>query len=383
MKRKIAQSAVLKKLSKENFAQENLHLSFHKKDPVLNLLLRLNLTSKSIVFYTLLFGLIWRIAIPLIANMNFPPRMDLMTLSFFFIPVAWSFYIDSAWQSSKIFNNIWNKKIIIPLEENQSAFLVQIHKVEKSFSHWIWVLISAVTAIIISVIVFTQFWIDNPDSWINPEKFLWYALIEMVTYTLSQYIVVMIFIREILLNYWLRSLYKKVNIRVLIDDPDRAGGWGQIGNHSAYTSTIIIAFVEWIMASAYFETAQTGFFVRVYLFLFWGLLIAFAPIVFIMPIWSTHNAMQSYKKKLLQDISGKINQVFDLTLNTIENGTVDLTSIQDKLNNLRTQYKSIDEAVLVWPIPSYLFRNIGISWLLPIATALLSAKLETWTKGSP
>jgi len=344
----------------ENINNEGVFLDFSKKEPIIHSLTKLGVTPIKISFYILLFAVLWRIVIPLILNMEFPPRLDLLALNFFFMPIIWFYYIWSANQSSEIFNKIFQYQIYIPTNTNKIKLVAFIQKFEKVFTHWIWALISFIMALIISIIVYTQYW-NDPGSWIKPGEYFWYAIIEIIFYTLNEYAITIIVIREILINIWLVNLYKNIKIKVLIDHPDQAGGWAEIGKHSASFSTVIISCVVWVIGFIFLETLQ----IQIYQLLYLILLSLVAPLVFIMPIWFTHKAMLGYKHTMLENISKKINQLFN---STIEERQTPLSTIKtdiENLNNLRLQYKIVDESVTVWPIPRYVFRRVGISWLLP------------------
>jgi hypothetical protein len=346
-------------------------------DPVSQFLHQtLSLTAASIFVATLAYGVVFRLFLPMLTwfsttPMRFPPSVDGLFGSFIEWPMILAYFLWSRKEIPLVFNVVIKNKLLAreTKKEDYESFL---KRVEQSFNSRFWFIISATAAVILSGITAFTFWPNNPGIWFEPDKHGWYAFLEIAAYTLAQYVVVQVVIRELLTGIWLGRFFREFEITVLLDYPDKAGGWGEVGKHAAGLSVFVIAMTVWSVAYMYSATptGALAFPAKVAIWLLFSIL---APIGFLLPTLSTHWAMKRFKDTILKGLSQDINLVF------IEKGTADSFKKEEPLHQLesmRNWYKMIDTEFPEWPFSRSIFQRLGAAWFLPFLTGLSSTAID-------
>jgi hypothetical protein len=310
--------------------------------------------------------------------MKFPPSLDGILLSFVEVPFFWGYFIWSKEQLARLFTSIINNDLLKVRsdKERYPKFILEISSLFAAKKNYIFM---AILAFLLTLIQVLYFYPGNPDIWYEPYKHPVYAFGEMLTYTLSQYIVVTLILMELMVIGNLKRVFDHYAIKVHFDFPDRSGGWGEIGRHALGVSCFLVIFGVWLTGMTISAEAQFAFPLPVKAF-FWFLFSLLAPIGFIAPLLSAHWAMQKYKIGLLREVSERINNLFDNSRDKIGSPEFNRKGTLKLINELREWYTYLDESLPVWPFPIANFPKIASTWLLPLVSGLITSYIQDYIK---
>jgi hypothetical protein len=338
---------------------------------------KLRLTPVRVGVVMFAIACIWRLVIPLGFRMRFPPSLDGTVLSFIELPFFWAYFIWSKEQIAHLFNSVIHNNLLhgVP-EEKYNKF---VSKVNFTYSKKWFYLLTALISLILTTIQVVMYYPNNSDIWYEPYKYPLYAFGEMLTYTLSQYIVVTIILTELILIGYLKEFFDDFEIRVHFDYPDKAGGWGEIGRHATGMSIFAVIFGVWMTGMTISAEAQFAFPLPIKAF-FWFLFSLIAPIVFFAPLLSAHWAMQKYKFRVLQEVSEQINTLFDKSKEKLSSKEFDRQGTLKIVKELREWNDYLDKSIPTWPFPKVNFPSIAASWFLPLVSGLLTTYVDEYIR---
>ncbi|MCX6032681.1 MAG: hypothetical protein NT169_25790 [Chloroflexi bacterium] len=374
----------------------------------------------------LIYACIWRLALPLITQlsslpMGFPPDLNGMLLAFVETPMIWAYFILSASAIPDIFNVVLTKGLLSK-EIETASYKNFLDRIETSFNHRRWFIIAMGLALLGSACQVGIFWPNNPYLWYEPQKHAWYGALEISTYSLSQYMVLAAAIRQSLTVFWLNRLFHEFDIVVLLNHPDKSGGWFAVGRQAAALSLLVVAITIWAVGLTISPQLPTIYSLPLQTSA-WMLFTLLAPIAFLLPMLSTHRAMQKYKQSVL----GEISQLINVLLNAARTSTTTalvmlrpvvsaevsrlpprdaslisgdaenrlpnplsgtsqdscghniseliekskMKALFEEIETLRSWHKMVDE-LPDWPFSMDLLRRVGVTWVLPLATGVIS-----------
>jgi hypothetical protein len=90
--------------------------------------------------------------------------------------------------------------------------------------------------------------------------------------------------------------------------------------------------------------------------------------------------MQKYKIGLLREVSEHINNLFDNSRNKIGSPEFNRKGTLKLINELREWYTYLDKSMPVWPFPIANFPSIASTWLLPLASGLITSYIQDYLK---
>lgn len=352
-------------------------------DPISKLLRdKLKLGGVEVFLYLLVWACIWRFALPFFISlgsipMKYPPDLNGLLLAFIETPVIWAYYVWSGSLIPNIFNSVLSNNLLNN-SDDVDRYKNFLQEVQKSFCRKSWFNIAMGLALLFSIVQVVLFWPNNPQIWYQPEKFPFYGFVEIFTYTLSQFMVFTVILRLFIVAYWLSKLFSKFDTVVLLQHPDKAGGWLAVGNHAGAVSFFIVGMVIWAIGLVISPQIPDPYmtFTQIASWISFTLL---APLCFFLPMLSTHQAMKKYKYSTLDEISKRINSILDETKITWSRGVEKKTNYS-KMDELRLWYKLLEAELPEWPFSRDLFRGVLSSWFLPIISGFFSTYVQDMVK---
>lgn len=192
--------------------------------------------------------------------------------------------------------------------------------------------------------------------------------------------------RLIVIGYQIWRLPFKFDLKIQFEHPDHCGGLEPVGNLCLWNVLIVclpLAYLGgWLLIA---RSDTTGFsfydehwwkevlfeargYANVFAKLLW-VLVPFSFIGFLLPLWSTHRAMEAKKREMLIRLDGHIKNIADdwnTALARIGNLTV--AERTEKLGQLEfaQQIYQRQKNVPVWPINTSIFLKFASTQIVPV-----------------
>jgi hypothetical protein len=210
-------------------------------------------------------------------------------------------------------------------------------------------------ATLISIVLVIFFALSIPIS--NPNYTGWVSINPIVpwirgAFSLFAYYASLILIFDLIVFIRILKLIFNRNIIIVHPyDPDGAGRLGIIGKFVSNLCYLLGAFGFYVSISLLTNTMPNGIssIGIIYLAKVGGLIVylLLAPVLFLLPLYSGHQAMLEWRNKWLVDIQKNIETEISLMHNSLNN-SIDLRNSMEKLNSLREAYSQV-ESFPVWP----------------------------------
>jgi hypothetical protein len=177
----------------------------------------------------------------------------------------------------------------------------------------------------------------------------------------------------------LNTIIKKSGVKVEPYHPDNAGGLGSIGNFLSNVGYVFFAAGIGLVISYYqsylYLNLSSLLTIWLYITIAFTIFIAImAPVIFFLPIYSTHVGMRDYRDKILSKISKEYDFAYRGVNKILKGNLKDRENFLRKLNQLQ----DLRERTVTFPVWPYNFGNLrkifGLT-IAPIVSAILSQLL--------
>lgn len=259
-------------------------------------------------------------------------------------------------------------------ESNSGQAIELIGDLKHHISSWRWPALAFVLSLLGEAALYFGTWQRTP-----PGFFPWLAHVaySLTLGTLVLYAGILMLFREMLLVRWLGRYFRSLRVKVRPLHPDNAGGFDFLGKY--YLNLALLAVVGGMMISLWSVLVPTLQGTAVLTGPVWSLAwvgyAILAPSIFFLPLRSGHEALKTEKTKLLAEVSKRFDLEFEPALGQA-NGAEPIISIATAAESFEQLHEFVQRHYPAWPFSSQVRNLFSLSWLLPIATSVLSWAID-------
>ncbi|HZQ07315.1 MAG TPA: hypothetical protein VFD70_12115 [Anaerolineae bacterium] len=209
---------------------------------------------------------------------------------------------------------------------------------------------------------------SGPWFTVNPLYF-WLVWVPLVYATV--YMIAWIFIRQVAITLALNQVFRSFEIKPMLFHPDGVNGLGAIGDFAIRMGLLVVLLGFWVALGAIYPT----FFgqsvnIKFDIMFTFAVYICCVPLTLLPPVWGAHQAMLEVKTRLVRAVAEPIEALI------ADVNPEHILMNQQLLNELERRYQVIHKEFHTWPFRVVSLQGFGITFVLPILTALLPFFLE-------
>jgi hypothetical protein len=365
-------------------ADAKAHRAFVSGDPVTKLFNGSLRVSRWIVVSTIVFGL--NIPVVLIAGLN-QALFDQGERTGLLHDYAWWIYQVSSVPATILFF-LWmpegiqevlaglrrNRTVLPPNgREESEAFHEFITRFDRSYSHFLWVILCVVIVtlfIVLAVVPEHTAFMGWQTS--GPVLFWYHEAYWSLVFLLGTLIIV----RVMISIYWFNRLFREFRVDVKVLHPDGAGGLAPLGAFSTKVGYLIGIFGLASLAAGWSHSAyllkghSLGLGIEPALVSMLFVYLIVAPIVFFAPIGSAHGAMRTAKDSFLLSVADQFETDFLKVEAALASSSSELSASIDKIEQLE-KIHGLASRFPVWPFNTASLVRFFSSTLSPLLLALI------------
>jgi hypothetical protein len=337
----------------------------------------------------LYFGIFEKIILPLLGNFlnlnltidigQWVPHVESLMTGFVEFPIFLAIYLWSGRGVVELFDSFQENDSFNDPEGYQKFYGDAV----KSFRHIAWPLASLAFALLAVVVMHFVIWGENTPvpPWFGDRLYM--RILSLVNIGLVTYCVAQAAIREGLVIYWLRRLWKENedDLEIHPYHPDGAGGLGTVGQHTVGFLFFVITVMLFILMATIIpsiidqSSSEEVFSIRLwspFIVLIWAFYLILVPIMIGLMLWPAHSVML---KKRADSLSKYSNEMDEQLLLATEHTAVSPTKVAEaleKLDVLRKIRSIILEDYPTWPSSIESRRLLGVTSFLPTLYSIVT-----------
>jgi hypothetical protein len=359
--------------------QNKLNINVEDHDPIARQLIKYRFTPVKFgilifVLNILVDGSLGAIFGVFTSHSNHPGILqDPVALSFDFLiqPIICGAYLWSALASNRLFLDIQTKGVIKSINTANNSVKGVINKYQRYHFYLLALIIGIIFAIAQAVAYFGKVPWDTFDGYLYINPYMSFARLPFWFFTF--YGIAYGIFNISITSSVLESIFKTINnININLLHPDKCGGLSMVGNYASKTGYIIIPIGVFASVSA---LLQKDFYKAYPIHLFILIYILISPLVFTLPIWKAHIAMEKKKEQELLKLADQFQQKYQNLTKSKK-----LINEQHDLENLQKLYLLISSNYPTWPFRFENVRRFTLSVTSPLLPILLSIAIDILTK---
>ncbi len=302
-------------------------------------------------------------------------------------PLVWVFSLWIPILISDMVVSLVSKGLIAPMvilqtykNQKRKSTLLELIKVRVNQRQWS--VISFFTAVIGTLIFFKFIVYGQVIAYENRISVFYYTptlqLIYSVYFFPHIYLIALTIFRTLAAIQAIAKFFSQSDAiaKIALFHPDHCGGFGNVGKFSQSLGlfVVMIGFVTTTTTlHPVIMGGQANIAAIVTVSLFYIILV---PILVLVPIWTVHIAMKTYRDNLIQKISEKADFIIKDIVNKKNRDSKRAESLLNQWNEVEKRYNFLLHNIPVWPLSWLSVRRFSITATIPILINLLTIGLS-------
>lgn len=355
-------------------------------DPVSKLLGRIKFSPVILFFVLFILNLIINVSLALSfgAWSSTGSRKGLFddlagcAIDFLMQPIIITYFVWIQTSGNELINSLFKEGILKPDKQLKKDLDRRKQLIESPAVYYFTATLTIMSSIWFVVTYTNYFGPTASHGWLTASPII--TWVRLPIFALAIYSVLLLLYDLAILIIALNKIFQKSKIKLNPLHPDRAGGMGAIGKFFAnlgYAIGVIGLTESLVVISEPIRvyTNSTLFFSLLMIILY----ILFTPIIFFLPLLSSHKAMLQYKDNLLKNLSQEFTSAFEELQECRSKNSRKFESLLRKTRNIREEFSIISE-LPVWPFNIGNARKYFSLVFSPLLTAIVSFGIDLITK---